>query len=418
MLLGTARDPSEVLGKMPPNYNVLNVEKAAVAAVMAGCEPRQFHVALAALECALDPALCLHGIHATTMGITPCVIVSGPARHDAGLNFRHGAMGSSGIQNRANAAIGRTLKLCLQNVGGARLAGTESSTLGSPSKFTLCVAEWEERAPAWEPLHTLPEHGGCAAGQSAVTVMSACAGPTQISDFTTKDAEQILGKFATSMRTAMIEGYGHISDLLLVVCPEHYDSLLAGGYDSKMKVQQRLFDLTDGNCSVEGAGPKFESPQSIHIIVAGAPGGKFSAWMHGFGFGARAAGEATMSRAVSTPVAPWAGVRSPIAPAGIATDAGQEERLLVDAGPYEAIPELALVPRKADLAVAPVAFLDINKPKGNIFLDSVASSLTAQYPGIVINRYNKPGPSRPCSVELREKVLADGNGTLIAALAD
>jgi hypothetical protein len=56
MLLGTARDPSEVLGKMPPNYNVLNVEKAAVAAVMAGCEPRQFHVALAALECALDPA--------------------------------------------------------------------------------------------------------------------------------------------------------------------------------------------------------------------------------------------------------------------------------------------------------------------------------------------------------------------------
>lgn len=33
-----------------------------------------------------------------------------------------------------SACIGRSIKLVLQNVGGAKLAGTESTTLGSPMK--------------------------------------------------------------------------------------------------------------------------------------------------------------------------------------------------------------------------------------------------------------------------------------------
>ena len=36
----------------------------------------------------------LHGVHATTMGATPVILVSGPARREAGLNMEHGALGS------------------------------------------------------------------------------------------------------------------------------------------------------------------------------------------------------------------------------------------------------------------------------------------------------------------------------------
>ena len=81
----------------------------------------------------------VHGVHATTMGATPAVIVHGPARHEAGLAIEHGALGSSGT--RANTTIGRALKLVLQNCGGARLAKTESTTLGSPSKLSLSNAQ-------------------------------------------------------------------------------------------------------------------------------------------------------------------------------------------------------------------------------------------------------------------------------------
>jgi hypothetical protein len=71
------------------------------------------------------------------------VLVNGPVRKVAGVNCQHGVLGSG---TRANGSIGRAIKLILQNVGGAKLGGTESTTLGSPMKWTLCVGEWEEGA--------------------------------------------------------------------------------------------------------------------------------------------------------------------------------------------------------------------------------------------------------------------------------
>eukprot|EP00911_Craspedida_sp_UC1_P001306 UC1_evm1s985 len=107
-----------MLGVCPPNLNPVSVEAVAINAVLAGCLPVHFRVVIAAVEAMLDEDFNLHGNHATTMGATPCVIVSGPVRLIAGLNTSHGALGSG---TRANACIGRTLKLVLQNVGGAKL---------------------------------------------------------------------------------------------------------------------------------------------------------------------------------------------------------------------------------------------------------------------------------------------------------
>ena len=176
-------------------YVAVTVEKVAANAVMAGCEARHLRVVIAAVEAMLASEFNLHGVHATTMGATPCVIVSGPVRREAGLHSDHSALGSA---SRANACIGRAVKLVLQNIGGARLGGTESTTLGTPMKVGFCVAENEELLGAstttggtgtgseWAPYHVASR--GCNAGDSCVTVVALTSGPLQLVDFATRDA--------------------------------------------------------------------------------------------------------------------------------------------------------------------------------------------------------------------------------------
>src|SRR5215470_3901029 len=53
MLDGTARDPQEVLGLVPPALAAATVEKIAINAVMAGCKPEYLPVVLAAVEAVL-----------------------------------------------------------------------------------------------------------------------------------------------------------------------------------------------------------------------------------------------------------------------------------------------------------------------------------------------------------------------------
>lgn len=188
MLRGTSRDPAEVVGDVPPMYSPATIGNIAANAVLAGCSPEHLRLVIAGVEAMLLDEFNLHGVHATTMGATPCLIVSGSARKECGLNTSHGALGSG---SRANACIGRALKLVLQNVGGAKLGGTESTTLGTPCKFTLCVAEAEEALLAgWRPYHA--ESRGFNLGDSAVTVISCTSGPMQLVDFATRDVVPLL----------------------------------------------------------------------------------------------------------------------------------------------------------------------------------------------------------------------------------
>ncbi len=111
MLQGTQRDPAEVLGDVPPNLVPLTVEKVALNAVMAGCRPEYMPVVLAAVEAALDPAFCLHGLLATTWFSGPMIVVNGPIREAIGMNWRGNVFGQG---NRANATIGRALQLVVR----------------------------------------------------------------------------------------------------------------------------------------------------------------------------------------------------------------------------------------------------------------------------------------------------------------
>ena len=126
MLEGTTRDPAwEVLGDVPPNLVPVTIEKVAINAVLAGCKPNYLPVVIAAVEAALLPPFCMHGLLATTYFSGPMVVVCGPLARAIGMNSRGNALGQG---NRANATIGRALQLVIRNVGGGRPRGVDRAT--------------------------------------------------------------------------------------------------------------------------------------------------------------------------------------------------------------------------------------------------------------------------------------------------
>jgi hypothetical protein len=149
--MGADADPARVSGSIPPLGAVLSLEKLAVCAVLAGCQPRHLPVLEAAVRAVLEPPFVLQSIQTTTSAASPFLVVNGPARHDAGINGGAGCFGP-GPTSAANAVIGRALRLVLLAVGGAVPGEVDPSPLGWPGKFTCCIAEHEEASP-WEPLH-------------------------------------------------------------------------------------------------------------------------------------------------------------------------------------------------------------------------------------------------------------------------
>ena len=142
------RPADGLVALVPPNFGHATVEKIAVNAVMAGCRPEYLPVVIAGVEAMCDDAFDLHGVAATTNSAAPLFIVNGPVRKR--LDFNAGA-GVFGPGHRANATIGRALRLIIRNVGGAAAGGITMSTLAHPGYFTYCIAENEEESP-WSPL--------------------------------------------------------------------------------------------------------------------------------------------------------------------------------------------------------------------------------------------------------------------------
>ena len=497
MLSATVRAADDVLGEIPPMYSAVTVGLTAANAVMAGCEPKHFRIVLAGVTAMLTDEFNLHGVHATTMGATPAMIVSGPARVDAGLNSAHGALGSG---SRANACIGRALKLVLQNVGGAKLGGTESTTIGSPSKFSLCVAEAEEvLLDGWLPYHASSRSFN--AGDSAVTVLACTTGPTQLVDFATREALPLLRYLGSHLAVSYAAHLPLVNEALLVVSPEHMATLHRGGVTSKSKLALCLFHTANRASSrhlvstllvaMDGQAPrlaliaigatltllavglslladclallmptraldflplhsivadhlikapKFTSPASLNIVVAGAGAGKFSSCCAGFGVGRPPRSTAKLSVASSAPVEPPSGLllAQPAAAAagehrivaaerarGLDTITLGESFLLVDPrgfrGPQSKIEPIkrpaSLSGGATDGAPLTIGLLDISKAGGSVMLDELQRRLVAQFPNLRCARYRKPTFSRPMPPTLARE-MAKQCHVAVAALAD
>ena len=87
----------------------------AIHALMAGCKPEYLPVVLGGLALMLREEFNLNGVQGTMHGVAPLMIVNGPYAQKIGV---HGGNGCFGPGFRANASIGRAIRLMLLNLGG------------------------------------------------------------------------------------------------------------------------------------------------------------------------------------------------------------------------------------------------------------------------------------------------------------
>jgi len=148
MLSGTRHAPEEVVVEaMPPDNWVVSVEKVAINGVMTGCKPEDMPVLLAMLEAFVKGQYCSSMMSVNSWSLM--AVVNGPIVREIGMNSGVHAMGPG---NRANATIGRALRLFLTNLGGLTPGGSIMACQGNPTNYSFAFAENEEGSP-WEPLH-------------------------------------------------------------------------------------------------------------------------------------------------------------------------------------------------------------------------------------------------------------------------
>jgi hypothetical protein len=271
--------PQDEIAVLPPANSVATAEKVAVNAVMAGCLPEYLPVVIAALQAMTAEGFCLLSVQTTTSPVAPVLVINGPIRERIALNTGRGCMGPG---RRANATIGRAVRLALVNIGDCPPGEIDKAVHGMPGKFSFCFGEREEESP-WEPLHV---ERGFAATQSTVTVYGGQGTQNILGMF--RQPENILHVLADGMRSYGHNGYLRGSGTpLVVMSPGHARILGEHGWD-KQRIRNELFERTRIRRSEIPAelqitrpvyadyGPDelcatCRTPSDIHIVVAGGP---------------------------------------------------------------------------------------------------------------------------------------------------
>ncbi len=233
MIAGCGRDPGEVVAEeLAPRRGIATIETLAINSVMAGCKPEYFPVVIAAVEAIGDGRFDLQNHNTTTNPNALMMVINGPVRHSIDINCSFGVFGPGW---RANATIGRALRLILLNAAGAIPGEVSRSTQATPGRYGICIGEFEEQSP-WEPLHV---ERGIAPGASTVTLFPA-ASTVSILDHLSKSGTELLKTLVNSM-----DMVGSLSMLLnshesmLVLCPDHA-AILAREFGSKANLKKLI----------------------------------------------------------------------------------------------------------------------------------------------------------------------------------
>lgn len=229
--MANGRDQDEVIANVEPQLGRATVGKLAANAVMAGCEPAHFPAILAVTRAMCDPRFNLKAIQSTTHPCTVMVLVSGPVVEELGMNDSYNAMGQG---TKANATIGRAVRLILLNIGGAAPGVLDRSTMGSPAKYSFCFAENESANP-W-PL--FQKDLGLSSDRSYVTVFGV-EGPHNVNDHHSRNAEEILLTFAGTLASPGANNFYLGGRPVVVVGPEHAEVIASSGF-SKEDVRRFL----------------------------------------------------------------------------------------------------------------------------------------------------------------------------------
>ena len=235
-------------------------------------------------------------------GVAPMMIVNGPYAADIGI---HGGNGCMGPGFRANATIGRAIRLILMNLG-AGIPGVSSMTIfGMPSRFTYCLTENMEDHP-WESLSVSKGYSG----DENVITMAMVESPRFCFDDVSDEPIRLMNGIADTM-VAMGSWNMHTrSDMVVAMGPQHA-AICANAGMSRADVHSRLCEMAGrkvrdlkngGNWRRERALafpievdpdnddffiPAIKNPEDLQLIVAGG-WGPCTAVCHGWSGGSRA----------------------------------------------------------------------------------------------------------------------------------
>jgi hypothetical protein len=288
MLQSAGLEPGQEIAFIENRQVSVTAEKVAINAVMAGCKPEYMPVVAAAIEAIGDPLYGYHGPATSTGGSAVLTLVNGPIARELDINCGDNLFGPGW---RANATIGRAVRLVMRNVIGTIPGKLDRSTLGHPGKYTYCIAENEAESP-WPPVHV---ERGFRPEQNAVTVFAALA-PHQVSNQLSNTAEGVLTTIADSMRiSGSVTGQPQYA---VVIAGEHMRVIADDGW-SKDDIKRFLFEHTQNSVAhlkrthrVDGAvrpedettmRPLVQTPADIIVIAAGSKAGVFSAFIPGWG---------------------------------------------------------------------------------------------------------------------------------------
>lgn len=294
MLSSTRRNADDLIGYVPPAGEPVTVRDIAIHAVMAGCKPDYLPVVIGAVQIMTRDEFNLGGVQCTMHGVAPLMIVNGPYARKIGI---HGGIGCFGPGFRANATIGRAIRLLLLNVGDGITGGASATIFSSPLRYTACLTENTELMP-WE---TLAESRGYAADDNVISAVMVESPRLHFDDASTQP-ERLLRGIADSMTSTGSWHMWFASGIAVVMSPQHAKLCTDAGM-RRAEVHARLCALAvrrqgdirnGGNWRPEraramGADPDdddylikaVKNPQNLQLLVAGGFG-PITAVCHGW----------------------------------------------------------------------------------------------------------------------------------------
>jgi hypothetical protein len=280
----------ETIGEIAGRNVIVTADKVAINAVMAGCRPEYMPVVVSAVRSLCHPDFAYHGPASSTGGSAMVLIVNGPIRKPLGINSGNNVFGQG---TRANATIGRAVRLTMMNVMNTRPGLLDRATLGNPGKYSFCFAENEEGS-AWEPLHV---ERGLRHDQSAVTLYASNS-LYQVYNQLAAEPEPLLICFADALSNLGVPNMYGYSQALLVFAGEHTEVFRKRGW-SKRDVKRFIVErarrtVADWKRAARLPGEitpadestwrsVFEDPDDLLVVSAGGQAGSWSACLPGWG---------------------------------------------------------------------------------------------------------------------------------------
>jgi len=303
MLKAAGLDPKQQLAYVENRQVTVTAEKAAVNAVMAGCRPEYMPVVAATIEALGDPLYGYHGPATSTSGSAVFMVVNGPIARELDLNCGHNLFGPGW---RANATIGRAVRLIMRNVFGSIPGQLDQSCMGHGGKYSFCIAENEAESP-WPAFHT---SRGFKPEQNVVTIFAALS-PHQYSNRLSADPEGVLDTLCAHMKISA--GAGRQQQHALVFGGEHSIIFQRAGW-TREQVQKYCYDHSQTSIAdlkrahiVPDAVtaedettmfPLVPAPEDFLVISAGGKAGVQSAFIPGWG---SKSGSQSVSREIRRP---------------------------------------------------------------------------------------------------------------------